>query len=112
METYRAFQVPSSIYILPDTLGATITATARELAQSEHKSTPANILYAEKVGGFSCRTCTYVHAVNATHGRCDIMIGMVSLDEGCCACWVADAKQLHLYKDTFPREAEAQECPS
>jgi len=110
MDTYRAFQVPSSVYILPETLGATIKATARELAQSAQKSSPANILYAEKVGGFSCRTCSYVHAVNATHGKCDIMIGVVSLDDGCCAAWDASKEKLHLYRDTFPLDAGREEC--
>ncbi len=108
MHPYHAFQVPSAVYILPATLGATIRATARELALSDEKASPEAVLYAEKAGGFSCRTCVYVHAVNATHGRCDIMVGMVSLDEGCCAAWDPDPGQLHLYREQ-PVNAEADE---
>lgn len=95
----EAQQVPSFIYVLPTTLGATIHATAQALLQSPDKAEPSTLLYAEKDGGFQCRTCTYAIATNATHGRCKIMQGSIHLDDGCCAAWEPDTMQLHLYRE-------------
>jgi len=92
------YQIPSGIYLLPRTLGETIKATAESLANSGEQVPPQVLLYAEKQGGFSCRTCLYAGPQNATHGRCVIMQGTISLDTGCCAAWQANPAQLHLYK--------------
>jgi hypothetical protein len=105
---YYAYQVPSSVYVLPETLGATIKATARELAVRDEKAAPETLLYAEKAGGFSCRTCKYATAVNVTHGRCAIMQGSINLDEGCCAAWDASWEKLHLYRDQFPQSERVE----
>lgn len=95
---YFGYQRPSGIYVLPHTLGATIQATAEALAQSGEQATPQVLLYVEKRGGFSCRTCLYATPQNASHGRCTIMQGTIHLDDGCCAAWQANPAQLHLYK--------------
>jgi hypothetical protein len=85
--------------IQPAMLGATVKAIAKSLHKSGQQLEPPSLLYAEKRGGFSCRTCEYAKPTNATHGRCDIMIGTINLDEGCCLAWAADPVQLHLYRE-------------
>lgn len=93
------YQMPSGVYVLPRTLGATVKATAHALAtHGEHASQDA-LLYMEKAGGFQCRYCEYAVPQNATHGRCEIMEGRISLDEGCCLAWMPDTTQLHLYRE-------------
>ncbi len=103
----QSWQVPSGVYVLPITLGATIKATARELALGSEKATPEALLYAEKADGFQCRSCEHATALNATHGRCAIMQGSISLDEGCCAAWGASKEKLHLYRDHFASVADS-----
>jgi hypothetical protein len=85
------------VILAPELLGETIRATAQSLVTHERKVSPAALLYAEKAGGFSCRTCCYATAVNQTHGKCLILTGTIALDTGCCAAWEADKAQLHLY---------------
>lgn len=85
--------------IRPAELGETITTIATLLVDTGAKTSPASLLYAEKRGGFQCRTCTYALATNATHGRCAIMDGGIHLDEGCCAAWSADRAQLQLWRE-------------
>ena len=85
--------------IYPETLGATVKALARDLARDGEQLPQPALLYAEKAGGFQCRTCAWATAVNATHGRCQIMEGTVHLDEGCCLAWEADRAKLHLYRE-------------
>jgi hypothetical protein len=92
-------EVRPGVYVLPVTLGETVRATAQGLKTGDERAAPQALLYAEKRGGFSCRTCRYVHAQNATHGKCAIMAGTVHLDEGCCCAWDADTAQLHLYRE-------------
>jgi hypothetical protein len=87
------------VILAPELLGDTIRETTQSLVAHERKASPQALLYAEKAGGFSCRTCTYATPVNQTHGKCVIMTGTISLDTGCCAAWQADRKQLHLYHE-------------
>lgn len=93
-------EVPSGIYVLPKTLGATVIATAEALRANHEQCEPSNLLYMEKRGGFSCGTCAYAKPTNATHGRCVIMHGSIHLTDGCCLAWSPDPNQLHLYKDS------------
>ena len=93
------YEIPSGIYVLPRTLGMSIRQTARSLAESGEQAEQHALLYAEKQGGFSCGTCLYATPVNQTHGRCKIMEGIIHLEQGCCAAWDADPKQLHLYRE-------------
>ena len=90
------------VYVLPSTLGATVRATADELKHSEAKAHPSALLYAEKAGGFQCRTCWYAQPTNATHGKCEVIQGTIHLDNGCCVAWDANLDQLQLYRE--PRE--------
>jgi hypothetical protein len=92
-------QIPSDIYILPHTLGASIVATAQALAHAGDQALPETLLYAEKAGGFQCGTCCWATPVNGTHGKCAIMVGTVHLKNGCCAAWQPDTEQLHLYRE-------------
>lgn len=92
-------QQPSPVYVLCDSIGASIRATASTIASSGDRVPQTIFLYAEKRGGFSCRTCRYAIAQNATHGRCAILDGVIHLDNGCCAGWDADKDQLMLYKE-------------
>ncbi|HEY5868699.1 MAG TPA: hypothetical protein VI542_24590 [Candidatus Tectomicrobia bacterium] len=87
------------VYILPDTLGATVKATARALAERGEQTTPDTLLYMEKAGGFQCRLCEFARPTNATHGRCLIMQGPIHLDEGCCAAWLPNLAQLQLFRE-------------
>lgn len=95
-----AHQLPSGVYVLPETVGATVQATAQALKKQGGQASQEALLYMEKAGGFQCRFCEYAHAQNATHGRCDIMQGTISLDEGCCCAWEPDTAQLHLYRES------------
>lgn len=83
----------------PEMLGHAIMEVAETLVERGEQITPQAALYCEKMGGFQCRTCKYATAVNATHGRCAIMLGTINLDEGCCAAWTPDKEQLHLYRE-------------
>ena len=94
-----AYQMPSGVYVLPATLGATVRATAEALKEGKAQARPETMLYVEKRGGFSCRTCLYSTPVNATHGECSILEGTIHLDEGCCVAWDADPDLLHLYRE-------------
>jgi hypothetical protein len=85
--------------IQPAALGATVKAIAESLQKSGQQLEPPSLLYAEKKNGFSCRTCKYARPVNASHGKCLIMLGAIHLDEGCCLAWTADPVQLHLYRE-------------
>ena len=85
--------------IAPEMLGDTIRETVESLLQHDRKASPHAMLYAEKAGGFSCRTCQYAVPQNATHGRCAVVSVTVSLDNGCCSAWSADKRQLHLYQE-------------
>lgn len=86
-------------YVLPATLGATVLATAAALVASKMQMSPQAALYCEKAGGFQCGTCTHSTAINATHGRCEIVAITVHLVEGCCIAWAPDEAQLHLYRE-------------
>ena len=86
-------------YIDPTQLGVVVRATAELLITTEKQIAPQDALYAEKSNAFQCRTCRYAVAVNATHGRCQIMTETVHLDEGCCAMWDADKEQLQLWRE-------------
>lgn len=92
------YQVPSHIFVLPRTLGATVQRTAEMLLQSGEQTEQANLLYCEKYGGFQCGTCAYATPVNKTHGRCAILRGSIHLTEGCCVAWTPDETQLHRYR--------------
>jgi pyrrolidone-carboxylate peptidase len=94
-------QLPSGVYVLPQTLGATVKATAEALHADGAQATQESLLYMEKAGGFQCRFCMYAVPQNATHGRCEIMQGTIHLDQGCCAAWMPDQDQLHLYREKF-----------
>lgn len=85
--------------IAPEMLGDTIRETVDSLLQHDRKMTPQAALYAEKAGGFQCRTCAQSVPMNATHGRCAVVSVTVNLDNGCCAVWTADKRQLHLYQE-------------
>ena len=88
-----------SVSALPDTLGATVRATAAALEAQTRQTTMPAVLYAEKRGGFQCRTCRYARPTNAARGRCLIVAGAIHLDDGVCCCWDADPAQLHLYRE-------------
>jgi hypothetical protein len=92
-------QLPSGVYVLPNTIGASVKATAEMLKADGAQTTQEALLYMEKTGGFQCRFCTYAVPQNATHGRCEIMQGTIHLDEGCCLAWIPDPEQLHLYRE-------------
>lgn len=85
--------------LAPETLGTTIRETVESVLEYERKASPNAFLYAEKLGGFQCRTCRYAVPQNATHGRCAVVIGTIHLEQGCCVAWTADPKQLHLYQE-------------
>ena len=85
--------------IVASELGNIIRATAETLLSIGHRIEPQQALYAEKTGGFQCGTCANSVAVNATHGRCSVVQGTVHMQEGCCAMWLPDTKQLHLYRE-------------
>lgn len=85
--------------IRPAELGETVRDVATFLLETDAKTTPHALLYAEKSHGFQCRTCEYAVAQNATHGRCAIMDGPIHLDNGCCAAWTADKTQLQLWRE-------------
>lgn len=89
----------SHVYVLPETLAASVVATAHALATSGEVTTPEALGYCEKRGGFQCRTCVYVTPANATHGRCALLGGVIHLDEGCCVAWDANPALLHLYRE-------------
>jgi hypothetical protein len=80
-------------------LGNAIRETIENLFEQDRKATPGAMLYAEKQGGFQCRTCCYSVPVNATHGRCAVVSATIHLDEGCCVGWAPDPRQLHLYQE-------------
>lgn len=83
----------------PRNIGATIRDTTRVLVESQQQIAPQKALYAEKADGFQCRTCRYSTPTNATHGHCQVMLGTIHLDHGCCALWDADTAKLHLYRE-------------
>ncbi len=85
--------------IAPELLSETIKDTVQSLLEHDRKMTPHAALYAEKHGGFQCRTCRNAVPVNATHGRCAVVSVTIHLDNGCCAAWTADPAQLHLYQE-------------
>jgi hypothetical protein len=87
--------------LAPEQLGDLIRQTAETLKQDGQQVSPKAALYAEKPHGFSCRTCRYSRPQNATHGKCEIMEGTIHLNDGCCAFWDADAKQLYLYREPW-----------
>ncbi len=89
----------SLLTLMPEQLGESIRDVAEELFAHERKMSPQAALYCEMRGGFSCRTCRYAVAQNATHGRCAIMAGSIQLDDGCCALWDASTEKLHLYRE-------------
>ena len=89
----------SILTLAPEALGETIREVADALLAHDRKVSPSAVLYAEKRGGFACRTCRYAVAQNATHGRCAVVAVTVHLDDGCCALWDADPVQLHLYRE-------------
>ena len=85
--------------IAPELLADTIKDTVASLLEHDCKMSPQAALYAEKQGGFQCRTCRNAVPVNATHGRCAVVSTTISLDNGCCAVWSPDPAQLHLYQE-------------
>ncbi len=85
--------------IAPETLADTIKETVASLLEHDRKMTPQAALYAEKAGGFQCRTCAHSVPMNATHGRCAVVSVTVSLDNGCCAVWAPNKTMLHLYQE-------------
>lgn len=87
------------MFIASALLGETIRETVDRLLTQDHKASPNAVLYAEKLGGFQCRTCRYSVPRNATHGRCAVVSVMISLDTGCCVAWTADPRQLHSYQE-------------
>ena len=93
------YQVPSGVYVLPTTLGATVRATAEALQTANEQARPEDALYVEKRDGCQCATCLYSKPVNATHGQCAIVQGTIHLSEGWCCMWTANPKVLHLYRE-------------
>jgi hypothetical protein len=89
----------SILALTPEALGETIREVAEELLAHDRKMSQAAALYCEMRGGFSCRTCRFAVAQNATHGRCAIMAGTIHLDEGCCVLWDASLEKLRLYRE-------------
>lgn len=85
--------------LAPEMLADTIKETVESLLQHDRKMTPQAALYAEKAGGFQCRTCAHSVPMNASHGRCAVVSVTVSLDTGCCAAWTPDKTMLHLYQE-------------
>jgi hypothetical protein len=85
--------------LAPETLGDTIRETVESLLAHGSKASPGAFLYAEKRGGFECRTCCYAVPQNATHGRCAVVSVTISLDNGCCVAWAANKALLHLYQE-------------
>ena len=85
--------------LAPETLGDTIRDTVESLLAHGSKASPGAFLYAEKRGGFECRTCCYAVPQNATHGRCAVVSTTINLDDGCCIGWTPDPRQLHLYQE-------------
>jgi hypothetical protein len=89
----------SVLTFAPEALGETIREVTAELLAHDRKITQGAALYVEKRGGFQCGTCRYAVPVNATHGRCAIVTGTIHLTDGCCAAWMPDETQLHLYRE-------------
>ena len=88
----------SILPVAPEALGETIREISAALLAQERKMTQGAALYREKRGGFQCGTCRMAVPVNATHGRCAIVVGTIHLADGCCAAWAPDEAQLHLYR--------------
>ncbi len=79
-------------------LGAVVQESLQALQRTHEQVQPQALLYAEKRGGFQCRTCCYATARNGTHGHCAVVQGTIHLDDGCCIGWIPDPVQLHLYR--------------
>ncbi len=76
--------------LAPELLADTIRETTQSLLSHDRKMSPHAALYAEKSGGFQCRTCCYSVTVNETHGRCAVVSTTISLYSGCCSLWDAN----------------------
>lgn len=87
------------VILTPDLLGEQLRGFTQQLMADHQTLTPQAALYAEKPGGFQCRTCCHAVPVNASHGRCILVCTTVSLDNGCCALWDANKALLHLYQE-------------
>ena len=85
--------------IAPEQLGDIIREATDCLVAKSEQVAPHAFLYAEKTGGFQCRSCCWAIATNSTHGKCKIMQGTIDLDCGCCIAWKADLSQLQLHKE-------------
>lgn len=79
--------------------GALVRWVVQGLVESGETTSRTALLYAEKPGGFQCRSCRYAQARNATHARCTLLDGSVHLDNGCCVGWEADLTQLQTHRE-------------
>jgi len=73
-----------------------IKTVVQELVLTKTQVSPTSLVYEEKAGGFQCGTCRFARRGDRPDGKglCVIKTGEIDVNDGCCAAWMADERQL------------------